>query len=50
MLIEELLSRVVKKPGIYSVFAQNYFVGDKNNLPLKTVHLADVLAGGWGNV
>ncbi len=23
---------------------------DKNNLPLKTVHLADVLANGWGNV
>ncbi len=23
---------------------------DKNNLPIKTVHLADVLAGGWGNV
>lgn len=23
---------------------------DKNNLPLKTVHLADVLAGGWGNI
>lgn len=23
---------------------------DKNNLPIKTVHLADVLAGGWGNI
>ncbi len=23
---------------------------DKNNLLIKTVHLADVLAGGWGNV
>lgn len=23
---------------------------DKQNLPIKTVHLADVLAGGWGNV
>jgi L-lactate dehydrogenase complex protein LldE len=23
---------------------------DKNNLPLKTMHLADVLAHGWGNV
>lgn len=23
---------------------------DKNNMPLKTVHLADVLASGWGNV
>jgi L-lactate dehydrogenase complex protein LldE len=23
---------------------------DKNNLPLKTMHLADVLASGWGNV
>ncbi len=23
---------------------------DKNNLPIKTVHLADVLASGWGNV
>ena len=23
---------------------------DKNNLPIKTMHLADVLATGWGNV
>ncbi len=23
---------------------------DKNNLPLKTIHLADVLASGWGNI
>ncbi|WP_419800616.1 (Fe-S)-binding protein [Mucilaginibacter sp.] len=23
---------------------------DKQNLPIKTVHLADVLAGGWGNI
>jgi L-lactate dehydrogenase complex protein LldE len=23
---------------------------DKNNLPLKTMHLADVLASGWGNI
>jgi len=23
---------------------------DKNNLPIKTIHLADVLAHGWGNV
>ena len=23
---------------------------DKNNLPLKTMHIADVLASGWGNV
>ena len=23
---------------------------DKNNLPIKTLHLADVLAHGWGNV
>ncbi|RYX86891.1 (Fe-S)-binding protein, partial [bacterium] len=23
---------------------------DKNNIPIKTVHLADVLAGGWGNI
>ncbi|HVS91777.1 MAG TPA: (Fe-S)-binding protein [Mucilaginibacter sp.] len=23
---------------------------DKNNLPIKTLHLADVLANGWGNV
>ena len=23
---------------------------DKNNIPLKTMHLADVLAHGWGNV
>jgi len=23
---------------------------DKNSLPLKTMHLADVLAHGWGNV
>jgi len=23
---------------------------DKNNLPIKTVHIADVLAGGWGNI
>jgi L-lactate dehydrogenase complex protein LldE len=23
---------------------------DKNNLPLKTMHLADVLAHGWGNI
>ncbi|RKR82530.1 L-lactate dehydrogenase complex protein LldE [Mucilaginibacter gracilis] len=23
---------------------------DKNNLPIKTMHLADVLASGWGNV
>ena len=22
----------------------------KNQLPVKTMHLADVLAGGWGNV
>jgi L-lactate dehydrogenase complex protein LldE len=27
---------------------QNYI--DKNNLPIKTMHLADVLASGWGNV
>lgn len=27
---------------------QNYI--DKNNLPIKTLHLADVLASGWGNV
>lgn len=27
---------------------QNYI--DKNSLPIKTVHLADVLASGWGNV
>ncbi|MGZ3767594.1 MAG: heterodisulfide reductase-related iron-sulfur binding cluster, partial [Mucilaginibacter sp.] len=23
---------------------------DKNNLPIKTIHIADVLAHGWGNV
>jgi len=23
---------------------------DKNNLPIKTIHLADVLAHGWGNI
>jgi L-lactate dehydrogenase complex protein LldE len=23
---------------------------DKNNLPIKTMHLADVLASGWGNI
>jgi L-lactate dehydrogenase complex protein LldE len=23
---------------------------DKNNIPLKTMHLADVLASGWGNI
>lgn len=23
---------------------------DKNNLPIKTLHLADVLASGWGNI
>jgi L-lactate dehydrogenase complex protein LldE len=23
---------------------------DKNNIPIKTMHLADVLAHGWGNV
>ena len=23
---------------------------DKNNLPIKTIHLADVLASGWGNI
>jgi len=23
---------------------------DKNNLPVKTIHIADVLANGWGNV
>jgi len=23
---------------------------DKNELPIKTMHLADVLAHGWGNV
>jgi L-lactate dehydrogenase complex protein LldE len=23
---------------------------DKNSLPIKTIHLADVLALGWGNV
>jgi len=23
---------------------------DKNELPVKTMHLADVLAHGWGNV
>jgi L-lactate dehydrogenase complex protein LldE len=23
---------------------------DKNNIPIKTIHLADVLASGWGNV
>ncbi|UEG54964.1 (Fe-S)-binding protein [Mucilaginibacter daejeonensis] len=23
---------------------------DKNNLPIKTIHIADVLANGWGNV
>jgi L-lactate dehydrogenase complex protein LldE len=22
---------------------------DKNNLPIKTIHLADVLTHGWGN-
>jgi L-lactate dehydrogenase complex protein LldE len=27
---------------------QNYI--DKNNLSIKTMHLADVLASGWGNV
>ena len=27
---------------------QNYI--DRNNLPIKTMHLADVLANGWGNV
>jgi len=27
---------------------QNYI--DRNNLPIKTIHLADVLANGWGNV
>jgi L-lactate dehydrogenase complex protein LldE len=23
---------------------------DKNSLPIRTIHLADVLALGWGNV
>ena len=29
-------------------FLQGYI--DKNTLPIQTMHIADVLAHGWGNV